>query len=141
MNSDVHPLERFVDAQSGVFESVCAELAAGRKRTHWMWFIFPQLRALGRSATARYYGIEDRDEALAYSQHGLLGPRLSHCSGLVLAVRGRTAHEIFGSPDELKLRSCMTLFEAVAAQPAVFAQVLDRYFGGARDELTLAMLR
>ena len=135
------PLQRFVDAQAPVFADVCDELAAGRKRTHWMWFIFPQLRELGRSATARFYGLASRDEALAYWRHPVLGPRLKRCAELVLNVSGRTAREIFGTPDDLKLRSCMTLFADVAAEEPVFARVLERFYGGRPDEMTLALLR
>ena len=134
------PLQRFVDAQAPVFDDVCDELAAGRKTTHWIWFIFPQLRELGRSATARFYGLESRDEALAYWQHPVLGPRLKQCAELVLQVSGKTAHDIFGTPDELKLRSCMTLFAAVAGEEPVFTRVLERYYGGMPDGRTLALL-
>ena len=134
------PLQRFVDAQAPVFADVCDELAAGRKTTHWIWFIFPQLRELGRSATARFYGITSRDEALAYWQHPVLGPRLKQCAELVLQVSGKTAHDIFGTPDELKLRSCMTLFAAVAGEEPVFTRVLERFYGGRPDERTLALL-
>ena len=134
------PLQRFVFAQAPVFDDVCDELAAGRKTTHWIWFIFPQLRELGRSATARFYGITSRDEALAYWQHPVLGPRLKQCAELVLQVSGKTAHDIFGTPDELKLRSCMTLFAAVAGEEPVFTRVLERFYGGRPDERTLALL-
>jgi uncharacterized protein (DUF1810 family) len=133
-------LARFVDAQAPVFDTVCAELAAGDKRTHWMWFVFPQLKALGRSGTAKHFGLEDRDEALAYWRHPVLGPRLAQCARLLLGVRGKTAHEIFGSPDDLKLRSCMTLFEAVAPEEPVFGEVLEKYCAGQRDDLTLRLL-
>jgi len=134
------PLQRFVDAQAPVFDDVCDELAAGRKTTHWIWFIFPQLRELGRSATARFYGITSRDEALAYWQHPVLGPRLKQCAELVLQVSGKTAHDIFGTPDDLKLRSCMTLFAAVAGDEPVFTRVLERFYGGRPDGRTLALL-
>jgi uncharacterized protein (DUF1810 family) len=133
-------LERFVAAQDPVFDDVCAELAAGSKRSHWMWFIFPQLRSLGRSSTAQYYGIADRAEAEAYWQHPVLGPRLVKCAGLVLAVRGKTVNQIFGSPDDLKLRSCMTLFEQVAPGEPAFGAVLDRFYNGGRDQATLTAL-
>jgi uncharacterized protein (DUF1810 family) len=133
-------LQRFIDAQAPLFADVCDELAAGRKRTHWMWFVFPQLRTLGRSATARFYGITSRDEALAYWRHPVLGPRLKQCAELVLNVDGRTAHEIFGMPDELKLRSCMTLFAHVAGEEPVFARVLERFYGGQADAATVALL-
>jgi uncharacterized protein (DUF1810 family) len=134
-------LERFIDAQAPVYASVLAELAQGRKTSHWMWFVFPQLKALGRSATARFYGLADRAEALAYGQHPVLGERLEACTRLVLAVQGRSAHDIFGSPDDLKLRSCMTLFDAVLPEVPVFRRTLDRYYAGAPDEATLALLR
>ena len=133
-------LERFVAAQAPVWPTVCAELAAGAKRSHWMWYVFPQLAALGRSPTARFYGLADLTEARAYWAHPLLGPRLKEGAMLLLAVRGRSAHEILGSPDDLKLRSCMTLFERAAPDEPVFAQVLSRYYGGARDPMTLGLL-
>lgn len=133
-------LDRFLDAQGGDFATVCAELAAGQKRTHWMWFIFPQLRALGRSSTARHFGLEDLAEAVAYWRHPTLGERLRHCTALVLDIQGRTAHQIFGSPDDLKLRSSMTLFEVAAPLEPAFGRVLDRYYGGGRDALTLSLL-
>jgi uncharacterized protein (DUF1810 family) len=138
--SDPFALQRFVDAQQPVYAQVTAELSAGAKTSHWMWFIFPQLKALGRSATALHYGLVSRDEALAYWQHALLGPRLAECSTLVLDTRGRSALQIFGSIDAMKLRSCMTLFEAVAPEAAVFAQVIERFHAGQRDPLTLALL-
>jgi uncharacterized protein (DUF1810 family) len=141
MKSSDTDLQRFIDAQAPVYADVCAELAAGSKRTHWMWFIFPQLKGLGRSATARFYGIESRDEALAYWQHRVLGPRLKQCAQLVLNVGAKTARDIFGAPDDLKLRSCMTLFADVAGDEPVFAQVIDRLYHGASDEETLALLR
>ena len=131
-------LERFVAAQETVWTAVLHELGAGRKSSHWMWFVFPQLKALGRSATAKHYGLAGREEARDYWDHPLLGPRLLECSRLVLAVEGRTAHDIFGSPDDLKLRSCMTLFVAVAPEEPAFRAVLDRYCGGEGDPQTLA---
>lgn len=106
-----------------------------------MWFIFPQLKGLGRSGTARYYGIESRDEALAYWQHPVLGPRLKQCAQLVLNTAAKTAYDIFGTPDELKLRSCMTLFADVATGDAVFNQVLERFWQGQPDQRTMALLR
>lgn len=135
-----HDLERFVQAQAPVYDTVVEELRAGAKRTHWMWFVFPQLAALGRSATARYYGIADLAQAGAYLRHPVLGPRLVHCARLVLALEGRSASQVFGFPDELKLRSCMTLFESVAHSDPVFGQVLDRLYGGERDSATLRLL-
>jgi uncharacterized protein (DUF1810 family) len=133
-------LERFVTAQAPVYAAVCDELADGRKASHWMWFVFPQLRALGRSATAKFFGIEGIDEARAYAAHPVLGARLRECAQRVLDVQGRDAHQIFGSPDDLKLCSCMTLFEAAAPAEPVFAQVLERYFDGVRDPATLELL-
>jgi uncharacterized protein (DUF1810 family) len=133
-------LNRFVEAQRPVMDDVRAELAAGRKRTHWMWFVFPQLRGLGRSATARHYGLASRDEAAAYLAHPVLGARLRECVELVLAVQGRTAHEIFGSPDDLKLRSCLTLFREVDGAGGVFDRALARYFDGQPDPMTLQLL-
>ena len=134
-------LLRFVDAQAPVYADVLAELAAGAKRSHWMWFVFPQLRVLGRSSTARRYGLASADEARAYAAHPLLGVRLVECSALLLATRGRSAEQIFGVIDAVKLRSCMTLFEAVAPDRPVHAAVLDAYYAGERDALTLEALR
>jgi len=133
-------LQRFVDAQAPLYSRVTAELAAGEKRSHWMWFVFPQLKGLGRSAMAERYGIAGADEARAYLAHALLGPRLLECTRLVLAVRGRTALEILGSPDDLKFRSSMTLFDRVATEQGEFADALQRYFAGRPDERTLALL-
>ena len=133
-------LQRFVEAQAAVDEAVRRELRAGRKTSHWMWFVFPQLRALGRSATAEFYGLADLAEARAFAAHALLGPRLIACARLVLAVEGRSAHQIFGSPDDLKLCSCMTLFVVGAASEPVYAVVLERFYAGRRDPLTLAAL-
>jgi len=139
---DPHDLERFVRAQAPVWDEVRAELASGRKRSHWMWFIFPQLRGLGRSATAERYGIASRAEANAYLAHPLLGARLVECTRLMLAAeQGKSALAILGAPDDLKFRSSMTLFAAVASGPdAPFAAALARYFGGSGDPATLALL-
>ena len=130
----------FVDAQQPVFEQVLDELRAGRKQTHWMWFVFPQLRSLGRSATARHFGLADLAEARAFAAHHVLGPRLVACSNLLLDLHGRSAHQIFGSPDDLKLCSCMSLFERTADDGLPFAAVIDRYCAGARDPLTVQAL-
>ncbi|ABM37112.1 DUF1810 domain-containing protein [Polaromonas naphthalenivorans] len=138
--NDPHHLQRFVLAQDPIYPQVCAELAAGAKASHWMWFVFPQLKALGRSATALFFGIASRDEALAYWQHPVLGPRLKACAELVLAVQGKTALQIFHSPDDLKFRSSMTLFAQVAPQEPVFDRALDKYFGGKGDARTLELL-
>ena len=135
---DPHDLRRFVEAQAPVYAQARAELAAGRKRSHWMWFVFPQLRGLGRSATAQRFGIASRAEAEAYLAHPLLGPRLAECAELLLAApAGDSALAILGAPDDAKLRSSMTLFAAVAAPGTPFAAVLDRFFGGVPDPATL----
>ncbi|MGB2818376.1 MAG: DUF1810 domain-containing protein [Burkholderiaceae bacterium] len=134
-------LERFVEAQDAIYETVRQELRAGRKATHWMWFVFPQLRGLGRSATARYYGIASAAEALAYLGHAVLGPRLRECVELLLAVEGRNAAAIFGSPDDLKFRSSMTLFAWVAPAEPLFRRALEKYYGGQPDPLTVTSLR
>jgi len=136
---DPFGLQRFVDAQDRVYRQVCAELAAGRKSSHWMWFVFPQLKGLGRSATAQRFGIASKAEAQAYWAHPVLGPRLAQCTELALAVEGRSAHEIFGPPDDLKFRSCMTLFAQATGEP-VFARALERYFEGRPDPGTLELL-
>lgn len=138
--ADPHDLQRFILAQEPVYTQVCAELAAGAKASHWMWFVFPQLKALGSSATAQHFGIASRAEALAYWQHPVLGPRLKECSELVVAVEGRTALQIFHSPDNLKFRSCMSLFALVAPEEPVFKRALDQYFGGEADARTLELL-
>lgn len=133
-------LERFVVAQAPVYERVRAELAAGAKASHWIWFIFPQLRGLGRSAMAEHFGLADRAEAEAYLAHPVLGARLRECTRLVLEVRNKTLHEIFGSPDDLKFHSSMTLFAAVAPEETLFRQALDRCFDSRPDTLTEQML-
>lgn len=138
---DPFQLKRFVDAQELVFNTALAELRAGRKQTHWIWFIFPQLRALGRSATAEFYGITSLDEARAYLQHPLLADRLTRATDAVLVHRDRTAHDIFGSPDDLKFRSSMTLFDAASNhENARFPIALERYYDGRPDERTLELL-
>jgi uncharacterized protein (DUF1810 family) len=137
--TDPFHLQRFVDAQQGVYAQVCAELAAGCKRSHWMWFVFPQLQGLGRSATAQHYGIASKAEAQAYWAHPLLGPRLKQCTDLVLAVDGRSAQQIFGPPDDLKFRSSMTLFAQATGEP-VFTRALQKYFDGEADPRTIELL-
>ena len=133
-------LQRFVQAQEPRMDDVLAELAAGRKRTHWMWFVFPQLRGLGHSQMAWHFGLQSRDEAAAYLAHPVLGPRLRDCVGRVLAVGGRGAHDIFGSPDDLKLRSCLTLFREIDGAGGDFGKALDKYFDGEPDAATLRLL-
>jgi len=137
---DPHDLQRFVDAQAPVYDQALAELHAGSKATHWMWFVFPQLKALGRSGTALRYGIADLREAQAYWQHPLLGPRLRTCAEAMLGVDGKSALQILGSPDDLKFRSSMTLFSRAAPDEPVFRQAIDKYFGGRADERTLELL-
>jgi uncharacterized protein (DUF1810 family) len=143
--NDPYDLARFLEAQAGCYQRVLAELGAGAKTSHWMWFIFPQVQGLGSSPMARRYALSGLAEAHAYLEHPTLGARLRECTRAVLAVRGRTAHEIFGSPDELKLRSCLTLFaQAAAASPTpqdrVFGEALARYYRGAPDPVTLRLL-
>ena len=141
MTADSFDLQRFVTAQAPIFDTVLQELKAGRKRSHWMWFIFPQLRALGSSSTAKFYGIGSIDEARAYLAHPLLGPRLILCAETVLTVRGKGLHEIFGSADDLKFRSSMTLFSCASEeQQNVFGGALEYYCDGRPDEKTLALL-
>jgi uncharacterized protein (DUF1810 family) len=140
MQTDVFDLQRFIDAQARDYPSVIDELSAGRKRSHWIWYVFPQIRGLGESAMSRQYAISGRDEARCYWEHPVLGARLRECTQLVLNLRGRTADEIFPYPDSLKFRSCMTLFERCAADPAIFREALLKYFGGEPDRLTLDIL-
>ncbi|MBI1325401.1 DUF1810 family protein [bacterium] len=137
---DPYDLNRFVDAQAGIYDQALAELRAGRKRTHWMWFVFPQIAGLGSSEMARFYAIADRAEAAAYLDHPLLGARLRECAEAMLGVEGRTALEILGSPDDLKARSCMTLFADLAEPRSLFHQVLEKYYAGERCPRTLEIL-
>lgn len=137
---DPYYLQRFVDAQQSVFERACRELRQGRKQSHWMWFIFPQIKGLGRSETAQKYAISSREEAAAYLAHPILGPRLRECSRIVADLEGVSSEDIFGYPDEMKFRSSMTLFTHVAAGNEVFKRCLERYFQGEPDPATLAAL-
>lgn len=139
-SADPYDLNRFIEAQAGDYERALAEIRSGRKRSHWMWYIFPQIDGLGFSPTARRYSIKSRAEAEAYLRHPVLGPRLLACAEAALAVEGRSALEIFGSPDDLKLRSCATLFALVSPPGSVFERLLDRYYDGERDEATLRIL-
>ena len=141
--ADSFDLRRFVDAQDRVYHTVLAELRNGAKRSHWIWFVFPQLRELGRSATARRYGISSLEEARAYLAHPVLGPRLLECTGLVAAIDGRSVDEIFGWPDNLKVCSSMTLFAHAADDPdieAEFRAVLDKFYDGQEDAATVELL-
>ena len=130
----------FLTAQNAVYSTVLAELRAGEKRTHWIWFIFPQLEALGRSSTAKFYGLKDLDAARAYLADPILGARLRECVATVLAVEGRSAHDIFHSPDDLKFRSCLTLFEAASPGEPFFPAALAKFYAGQRDPMTLDLL-
>ncbi|MGO9418932.1 DUF1810 domain-containing protein [Roseiarcus sp.] len=138
--TDPFNLQRFVDAQAPVYDTVVRELMSGEKRSHWIWFVFPQIAGLGASPTSVFYAISSLDEAKAYLAHPILGPRLVDCSRLVLAAEGRTARQIFGAIDEAKFRSSMTLFSRAAPGEAVFTQCLDKYFGGGPDSSTLERL-
>jgi uncharacterized protein (DUF1810 family) len=138
--SDPFDLQRFVDAQRDAYARAVAELRSGRKQSHWIWFIFPQIFGLGHSETAQRFAITSRAEAAAYLAHPLLGPRLCECTGLVNALDGLSAHDIFGSPDDLKFRSSMTLFAAAAEDMSLFEEALRKYYGGVGDPLTLARL-
>ena len=139
--ADPFDLARFLDAQAPVIDMARAELARGAKRSHWMWFVFPQLKGLGRSATAARYGIASRAEAEAYLAHPVLGARLVHCAALANAVPRKSAHDIFGAPDDLKFHSCMTLFAHAEPEAPAFRAALDRFFDGREDDATLRLLR
>ncbi|WP_119355395.1 DUF1810 domain-containing protein [Azohydromonas sediminis] len=140
MADDPFDLQRFVDAQAPVWPRVEAELAAGRKASHWMWFVFPQLRGLGTSPMAQRYGIGSLAEARAYAAHPLLGARLRRATALMLAVPGKTAHEILGAPDDVKFRSSMTLFAHAVPDEPLFGAALERFFDGFEDGRTLQRL-
>jgi uncharacterized protein (DUF1810 family) len=138
--ADPFSLNRFLRAQENDYEQAFSELERGRKRTHWMWYIFPQIDGLAFSSTSKHYSIKSLEEAKAYLEHPVLGPRLLECAEAVVRVEGRTAREIFGSPDDLKLRSCATLFAYVAPPDSVFDRVLSKYYRNERDEKTLRLL-
>ena len=139
--SDPHNLQRFIDAQKRDYQSALAEITAGRKVSHWMWYVFPQYDGLGFSSTSKHYAIKSPEEATGYLEHPILGPRLSECVGALLSVTGRTAYEIFGSPDDMKLKSSMTLFAHVSPEGSAFGQVLDEFFEGQLDHKTLELIR
>ena len=139
-SADPYNLDRFVQAQDGVFDRVLRELRSGVKMGHWMWFIFPQIKGLGRSPISIEFAISSREEARAYLQHPVLGPRLKECTGLVLLIEGRSVEEIFGSPDDMKFRSSMTLFAQVSPDDDIFLRALQKYCGGVPDRLTLDRL-
>jgi len=140
LTGDTHDLARFVAAQRDSYEHALAEIASGRKRSHWMWYVFPQFAGLGVSATSRKYAIASLTEAEGYLRHEVLGPRLVACATAALAVEGRSAREIFGSPDDLKLRSSATLFAQVSPEGSVFHRLLDKYFAGEPDDATLRLI-
>lgn len=140
MTADEHQLGRFVTAQEGVIDTACRELRAGRKRTHWMWYVFPQVEGLGSSETARYYAIRSLDEAAAYVAHPVLGPRLKEAAAAALASGVRDATALFGRPDDLKFRSSMTLFALAAPRESVFSEALQRFFDGSPDPETCRIL-
>jgi uncharacterized protein (DUF1810 family) len=140
LTGSAYDLGRFVDAQRGSYDRALAEITSGRKRSHWMWYVFPQIAGLGFSATSRKYAIGSLAEAAAYLGHEVLGPRLVVCADAALGVEGRSAREIFGSPDDLKLRSSATLFAQVSPAGSVFHRLLDKYFQGEPDEATLQIL-
>jgi uncharacterized protein (DUF1810 family) len=139
--TDPYNLKRFVDAQASVIDRIRDELRRGRKSSHWMWFVFPQIEGLGRSETARFYALRSREEAKAYLAHPVLGPRVLECTQLVNAVTGATAEQIFGPVDAMKFHSCMTLIAALASGQTEFAAALARYFGGAADRATVERIQ
>lgn len=138
--ADPYDLGRFLRAQEADFARALSEIKSGRKQTHWMWYIFPQFAGLGFSSTSQHYSIKSIEEAKAYLDHPVLGPRLLECAEAALAVQGRSAPEIFGSPDDMKLRSCATLFASVSPRGSVFERLLEKYYGGERDDKTLRLV-
>ena len=140
MPDDPHDLARFVDAQAGDYDQALAEIKAGRKRSHWIWYVFPQIDGLGFSSMSRRYAIKSVDEARAYLAHPVLGPRLVEICESALAVEGKSARDIFGSPDDMKLKSCATLFASVSPPGSVFERLLEKYFQGERDGKTLELI-
>jgi uncharacterized protein (DUF1810 family) len=139
--NDPYDLQRFVTAQAVNFAAACDELRRGRKTTHWMWYVFPQIAGLGRSPTSQKFAVRSKAEALAYLAHPILGPRLRECTKIVNALEGLSAHRIFGSPDDMKFRSSMTLFDPVSPQAGIFKEALAKYFGGEPDPRTLEIIR
>lgn len=134
-------LDRFIDAQENKYQQAFNEIKNGKKESHWMWYIFPQISGLGNSELSRFYAIKDLEEAQDYFEHPVLGPRLVNISKLLLEIKGKSANEIFGKPDDFKLRSCMTLFGSLKNSHPVFDQVIDRYFDGKKDEKTLQIIQ
>ncbi len=140
MPVDPYNLQRFIDAQARDYRAALAEIRAGRKRSHWMWYVFPQFHGLGFSSTTVHFSIKSADEARAYLDHPLLGSRLRECVDALLALDGCSAHQVFGSPDDLKLKSSMTLFARVSPEGSVFEGVIDRYYDGQQDQKTIELL-
>ncbi len=138
---DPFDLHRFVEAQADSYARAVQELRSGRKRSHWMWFVFPQFDGLGSSATTRHFAIKSIAEARAYLRHPILGARIAECTTIANHIEGRTARQVFGAPDDLKFRSSMTLFELVSPPPSVFASALEKYFAGVGDSRTLELVR
>jgi uncharacterized protein (DUF1810 family) len=138
---DSNDLERFVGAQNGIYSLALGEIRSGQKRSHWMWYVFPQVAGLGSSPTSVHYAIKNREEAEAYLAHPVLGRRLIECAEAVLQIQDRSAHEIFGSPDDMKLRSSATLFASVSPPGSVFHQIIDKYFEGTQDARTVDLMR
>lgn len=136
----MNDLQRFLDAQERDFETALSEIRGGRKRSHWMWYIFPQIAGLGFSSTSKFYAVKDKQEADDYLRHPVLGKRLVEISNALLEIEGKTANQIFGSPDDAKLKSSMTLFGALENTDPVFQEVLDKFFDGAKDEKTLKLI-
>jgi uncharacterized protein (DUF1810 family) len=137
---DWHNLKRFITAQEGIYERALAELKAGQKRSHWMWFVFPQIKGLGRSSTSEIYAIKSKAEAQEYLRHPILGTRLRECTEAVLAIEEKSASEILDTPDDMKFKSSMTLFAYISEPGSIFARALDKYFGGKRDRKTVEFL-
>jgi uncharacterized protein (DUF1810 family) len=140
MRNDPYHLARFIEAQQGEYDQAVAEIRSGRKRSHWMWYVFPQFTGLGSSPTSVHYAIKSRDEAEAYLAHPTLGRRLVECAESVLQIQDRSAHDIFGSPDDMKLRSSATLFASVSPDGSVFHRIIDKYFDGKLDDRTVKLL-
>jgi len=138
--ADPFDLDRFVQAQERTYATVLAELRAGRKKSHWIWFIFPQIDGLGHSSTSRFYAIKSRDEARAYLEHPVLGARLRECTEIVVGLDDVSVDSVFGFPDTLKFRSCMTLFRRISSGDNCFARALEKYFGGEEDPYTIRLL-
>ncbi len=139
-NKDPYDLNRFISAQDKIYETVIKELINGKKHTHWMWYIFPQIDGLGKSATSKYYAIKSIEETRQYLNHPVLGKRLLECAEIVIYLEGKSISEIFGFPDDLKLKSSMTLFAYIANPGSIFARIIDKYFEGEKDVKTLDLL-